>query len=403
MSQPTLQEFLDRVQASIGEATFVRLNLGIPVDRDGIRNVFVRPVVLKEGFMLSFLYRYPTRDLTRNFPPEEALEILRELLGRQFLNGFLSATNGTAQLTFRKGQTTRLVLGKAEVTTPPNLSHDRVKKRSVAPTSHWLREIGVTTADGAVKAGMEAKFRQIHRFIEVLQPLLAETGFPANAPVQVVDMGCGKAYLTFALHQHLQSTRTGLVTVTGVEARAELVTECRATAERCGLGGLTFQAGDIASCTLPEGGVLMALHACDTATDEALAKGVLSKAALMVVAPCCHQEVRSQLTASPVLAEPLRHGIFRERQAEFATDAFRAALLEWAGYATRVFEFISTEHTGKNLMISAVKSKRPKDPEFAAKAVRDLADFYGIRRQRLAERLGFSLESELPTIPPPLD
>jgi len=391
VSQQTLEEFMARVEASVAEGTFVRLNLGIPVNREGIRNVFVRPVALKEGRMLSFLYRYPTRDLTRNFPPAEAMVLLRDLLGLEFLNGFLSATNGTAQLTFRKGRSTRLVLGKAEVTAPPDLAHDRPRKRSVPVKAGWLKELGVTSEDGAVKAGMEAKYRQIHRFVELFQPLLADTGLPADAPLEVVDMGCGKAYLTFAICDHLSGSRTGRLTVTGVEARGELVTVCRDVAERCGFEELRFQAGDIASVVMPEGGVLLALHACDTATDESLAKGVLANAVLLVVSPCCHQEVRPQLTASPVLAEPLRHGIFRERQAEFATDALRAALLEWAGYDTRVFEFVSTEHTGKNLMIAGVRSRRPKDRDAAAKVVRDLAAFYGIRRQRLAERLGFPL------------
>ncbi len=380
-----------RVEASLVDGTFVRLNLGISVNRDGIRNVFIRPVLLKDGPMLSFLYRYPTRDLTRNFPHDEALILLRELLGREFLNGFLSATNGTAQLTFRKGRTTRLVLGKAEVTAPPELSHDRTKKRSVPASTSWLRELGVTAEDGTIKAGMEAKYRQIHRFVELFQPLLADTGIPLAAPLHVVDMGCGKAYLTFAIYEHLVGARSTGVTVTGVEARGELVALCRGAAERCGFEGLHFQAGDIASATMPEGGILLALHACDTATDEALAKGVQAHAALLVVSPCCHQEVRPQLTPAPVLAEPFRHGIFRERQAEFATDALRAALLEWAGYDTRVFEFISTEHTGKNLMIAAVKSRKPRNRDAAAAVVRDLAAFYGIRRQRLAERLGFPL------------
>ena len=391
MSPNSVEEFMQRLKASLGDGTFVRLNLGIPVGREGIRNVFIRPVELKEGRRLSFLYRYPTRDLTRNFPIEEGLELLPELLGRDFLNGFLSTTTGTAQLTFRKGRSTRLVLGKAEVTAPPDLSHDRAKRRTVAPDANWLRELGVTAEDGSVKAGMEAKYRQIHRFVEVFHPLLVEAALPTEATLQVVDMGCGKAYLTFALYEHLRKHRTGPVSITGVEARGDLVNLCRGAAERCGFEGLRFAAGDIATAQVTPGSILMALHACDTATDEALAKGVQAGAPMLLAAPCCHQEVRPQMAAPPVLSGPLRHGIFRERQAEFATDALRAALLEWAGYDTRVFEFISTEHTGKNLMIAAVKSRRPVDREAAAASVRALAAFYGIRRQRLAERLGFAL------------
>jgi hypothetical protein len=205
-------------------------------------------------------------------------------------------------------------------------------------------------------------------------------------------MGCGKAYLTFAAYEHLSKTRTGAVTALGIEVRPGLVEQGRAVAGRCGFTRLKFEAGDIASSRLESASVVMALHACDTATDEALAKGVQSGAALLLVSPCCHREVRPQLSVSAPLAGSLRHGIFRERHAEFATDALRALLLEWAGYETRVFEFISTEHTGKNLMIAAIRRKTPLgDTEARARAVADFAAFHGISRQRLAERLGFEL------------
>jgi len=136
--------------------------------------------------------------------------------------------------------------------------------------------------------------------------------------------------------------------------------------------------------------VLIALHACDTATDDAIAKGIAAHASLIVVSPCCQKELRSQLTAPAVLADALKHGIFQERQAEFVTDALRAQLLEWAGYRTKVFEFISTEHTAKNLMIAAVKDHAPGS-EATAQKLRDFARFYGIRSQKLATHLGLAL------------
>ena len=391
MSSKTLDDFLERVRQSAGDGTLVRLNLGASIQPDGIRNVFIRPVRLREAALLSFVYRHPTRDVTKNFPHDEALDLLRDLLGRQFLNAFLSTTTGTAQLTFRKGRPTRMVLGKAEVTEVPDLAHDRAKERPVPGTSGWLRELGVTAADGSVKAGMESKFRQINRFVEVLQPLLVAARLDPSEPLHLVDMGCGKAYLTFAAYEHLSKTRTGVVTATGVEVRPGLVEQGRVAAGRCGFTQLTFEAGDIASSRLDSASVVMALHACDTATDEALAKGVRSGARLILVSPCCHREVRPQLSVPEPLAGPMRHGIFRERQAEFATDALRALLLEWAGYETRVFEFISTEHTGKNLMIAAIRRTGSHDPEAAARAVAGFARFHGIVRQRLAERLGFRL------------
>ena len=392
MSSKTVDDFLDHVRQSAQDGTLVRLNLGAPLQPDGIRNVFIRPVSLKDSTVLSFVYRHPTRDVTKNFSHSEAIELLRDLLGQQFLNAFLSTTISTVQLTFRKGRPTRMLLGKPEVTEVPDTAHDRAKERPVPGHSVWLKELGVTAADGSIKAGMEAKFRQINRFVEVLQPLLVGAHLDPTVPLHLVDMGCGKAYLTFAAYEHLTKTRTGTVTALGVEVRSGLVEQGRAVAGRCGFTRLKFEAGDIASSRLESASVVMALHACDTATDEALAKGVQSEAALLLVSPCCHREVRPQLSVSAPLAGSLRHGIFRERHAEFATDALRALLLEWAGYETRVFEFISTEHTGKNLMIAAIRRKTPLgDTEARARAVSDFAAFHGISRQRLAERLGFEL------------
>jgi hypothetical protein len=181
--------------------------------------------------------------------------------------------------------------------------------------------------------------------------------------------------------------------VRGIEVRAELVTLCQSVVAAVGMEGLEFVQGPIETTAVERADVLVALHACDTATDAALAQGIRLSSSLIVVAPCCQKELRPQLVSPEVLERSLRHGIFRERHAEFATDAIRAELLEWAGYDTRVFEFISPEHTGKNLMIAAIRRQTPSDPAAAAAGVRKLAAFYGIRHQRLAELIGFDLNA----------
>jgi hypothetical protein len=181
------------------------------------------------------------------------------------------------------------------------------------------------------------------------------------------------------------------VRVCGVEARPELVALDNQIAHETGRSKLSFVAGTIQDAHLPALDVLIALHACDTATDDAIARGIKADASLIVVAPCCQKEVRQQLRAAPVLAPALRHGIFQERHAEFATDALRALLLEWAGYDTKVFEFISSEHTGKNLMIAATKKQGMARGDVAAAKVRELAAFYGVTHQSLASQLQFSL------------
>jgi len=211
----------------------------------------------------------------------------------------------------------------------------------------------------------------------------------------LIDLGCGKGYLTFAACEWLQ--RAGWnASVRGIEARTELVELCNRVARENGFARLRFETGDIASASIERADVLIALHACDTATDDAIAKGIAASARLIVVSPCCHKELRPQLQPPPALAGALRHGILLERHAEFVTDALRAALLEWAGYETKVFEFVSTEHTAKNLMIAGVKRPVPGDRAAAQLRARHLAAFYGIRSQRLADQLGFNFAETAP-------
>ena len=249
----------------------------------------------------------------------------------------------------------------------------------------------IPNPDGTIRPSMEAKFRQIHRFVELLSPLLTEARLLAGEhPLRVTDMGAGKGYLTFALHEHLRSVALRPVSTRGVEVRTDLVEHTNAVVRRMRWEGLEFVPGSIAGTPLDRTDVVIALHACDTATDDALARGIDAGATLLVVAPCCHKEIRPQIVPPAVLAGALHHGILLEREAEFLTDALRAALLECAGYEPRVFEFISPEHTSKNLMIVAIKREATVDTK-ARTRVQELARFYGVKEQRLAKRLGISL------------
>ncbi|MEJ1971230.1 MAG: SAM-dependent methyltransferase [Lacunisphaera sp.] len=277
------------------------------------------------------------------------------LIGTDFHSAHLATTQQSVQLEYNKKGEPRLSLGlSAHPFVDP--THDRAKSRLLPGESQaWLNALGVTTATGAVREGMADKHRQIHKFVEILSHLVADLPLPEDRPAEVVDMGCGKGYLTFATHDYLDRVLKRSVRVCGVEVRPDLVALDNKIAHDTGRPKLSFVGGTIQDAALPALDVLIALHACDTATDDAIARGVKAGAALIVVAPCCQKEVRAQLHAAPVLAPALRHGIFQERHAEFATDALRALLLEWAGYDTKVFEFISSEHTGKNLMIAATK------------------------------------------------
>lgn len=427
-----LARFQILLRDALAQNALVKLTLGKPratAPDPTLRNVFARPVTLKAGPRISLLHRHATRDITQNLPPDEAESALLRLLAESFLDAHLFTPLQTAQLeqSDDAARPARLRVKTADSAPPiPPAGHDRAKARLVAPGAPWLRALGVTNDRGQPREGMAHKFRQIEKFAELLQALLAESGLQSgtgilpppmsanptggtpvppsrSSPLRFADMGAGKGYLTFALADLLGDRAE----ILGVERRADLVAACNRVATDCGLAPrLRFVEGDIpstppsATATLGRLDVLIALHACDTATDDALAAGHAAGARLLVVSPCCQKELRPRLVAPAVLADALRHGIFLERQAEFVTDALRAQLLEAAGYRTKVFEFVSTEHTAKNLMIAATRpaalAARGADFEPAPAALaraRAFAAFYGIREQRLARHLGIDLAS----------
>ncbi|MBL9216886.1 MAG: SAM-dependent methyltransferase [Opitutaceae bacterium] len=386
------EDFLAQLGACIRDGSFVKLTLGKPRGPDAtLRNLLVRPVTLRDGPRLSFVWRHERQDITKNHAPEDAITELAALIGSDFHSAHLFTTARMAQLEFNKKGEPRLTYGPAAAEKAAG-EHDRAKQRLLTAESQpWLEKLGVTTAAGTVRESMADKHRQIHKFVEILSHLAAEAALPTHRPLEITDMGCGKGYLTFATHDYFNLVASRPAHVRGVEARSELVTTCNRIARETGRERLDFVQGTIESTKLPALDLLIALHACDTATDDALAQGVQAGAALLVVSPCCQKELRPQLTAAPVLAPALRHGIFQERHAEFATDALRALLLEWAGYDTKVFEFISTEHTARNLMIAATKRTGVARSAEAAKKIREFAAFYGIKSQALARQLYFDL------------
>ena len=373
------------MRSAVGDGSLVKLTLGKPSGDDPtLENLFVRPVVLKSGQKLAFVWRHATRDVTKNHDPKEALDILEPLLGKDFLDAHLFTSTGTVQLETGKGTSRIRLMAKAKANAALT-GNDRQKRRPIEAGAPWLRALGVTDPGGRPVSDMADKFRQIQKFGEILGHLIKEAPLPKERVLRVFDMGCGKGYLTFATSELLG----GRAHVRGIEMRQDLVDFCNRTALEQGFADrLSFGVGSIAETEAGDADVLIALHACDTATDDALAKGVSAGAALLVVAPCCQKEVRAQIVPPPILKASLRHGIFVERQAEFVTDALRALLLEWAGYSTRVIEFISTEHTAKNTMITAVKA-RPRVDEAVAGSIREMAAFYGIKHHALARHLGF--------------
>lgn len=379
-----VEKFIAEFARSLSEETFVKLSLGNYRGEDKhLQKLLLRLIETRKGRRIFFLYRYDTRDTAKNHDYDESVKLLRELLGSEFFAGHLFTTDNDFQLDIGRKGKSRINVGKPTFKTKPALHHDREKKRFVNAESFYLRALGVTTDRGEVRDKQQDKWKQINKFVETLASLFDKSGLRDRQKLRIVDMGCGKGYLTFATYDYFKNIRGLDVSVTGVDTKAELVGICNDIAKASEFDGLTFVNGWIGDYEVGEVDVLIALHACNTATDDAIFKGIGASAGLIVVAPCCHQELRPQMSPPPMLRNILKHGVMMEREAESVTDGLRAILLERSGYATKVFEFVSTEHTPKNNMIAGTRHDKTPDTAKFDEEISAIKEFYGIGEQRL--------------------
>jgi SAM-dependent methyltransferase len=334
------------------------------------------------------VYRQNTKDITKNFEISEGINLIILALENNFLNAELSAKNATINLVILPNG--KVKLKTSEPIAQPSLtySHDKPKFRLINTLNNiYLHELGITNADGEIRHEMSDKFKQINQYIELLSPHLSELS--RSITYHIVDMGSGKGYLTFALYDYLINNLNLTVKMTGVEFREELVTVCNDIARKANFDNLAFIKGTIEKTELEHIDILIALHACDTATDEAIYRGIKSEAALIVCAPCCHKQIRKAMNVTNELQNITKFGILKERQAEIITDTLRAMLLEAYGYKTNVFEFISVEHTPKNLMIIGrkVSDSNPKKQEIMNN-IAAIKQIFGIEKHYLETLLG---------------
>jgi SAM-dependent methyltransferase len=324
--------------------------------------VVVRPVRIKGELHWQVSHFDEEKDITKNYAADEVGGKVDELLALPFKNIHVDTATGTLDVRItKKGDALLRETPVAEPRTSVDLSHDREKKKvlSVSDSAPFLEAVGILTKSGKVKADRQGKFRQINEFLRLVE----ETGAFAEGAmecVHIVDCGCGNAYLTFAIYHYFHNILKRSADVVGVDVKADLLERHREKARALGWDRLTFEVGCIAdfqAAVVPD--VVVALHACDTATDDALARGVHWQSKLILTAPCCQHELQEQLSHVAVpdsFRAVSRHGILDERLGDILTDAFRAAILRIMGYRTDVIQFVSTEHTAKNLMIRAVKA-----------------------------------------------
>lgn len=388
MSTENVEKFISEFAKSLDEKTFVKMTLGNYKGADEhLQKIMVRLIETKRGSRLFFLYRYNTRDTAKNFDYDGGVKILQKVFGTEFFAGHLFTTENDFQLDIGKKGKSRLNIAKATFKTTPTQIHDREKKRFVNADGFYLRALGITTDNGEIRDKQHDKWKQINKFVETLGSLFDKSNLKDRTELKIVDMGSGKGYLTFATYDYFKNIRGIDVKVTGVDTKQELVGLCNDIAKASEFEDLHFVHGYIGDYELKDVDVLIALHACNTATDDAIFQGIKVSADLIVVAPCCHQEIRPQIVPPEMLSNILKHGIMLEREAESITDGLRALLLEKSGYQTKLFEFVSTEHTPKNNMIVGTKAAKIKDAEKLDEQINSIKDFYGIKEQKLENLL----------------
>lgn len=381
-----METWIQIVGQALADGTFVSLVLSRPTAAHGEREpqtVRVRPVEYRGGLRYQWASRHARQETHENLTVEESVRRLPEVLGRfqraQLLTtvaDFTARADRSGEWGWRRAAACRAVVAQP---------HNRTKRYLIPEgvPCPFLEAAGVMTASGQVRSPARAKFRQINRYLEFVEDIYRE--LPAEGVLSVVDFGCGKSSLTFALHHLLTRHHGRDVQVIGLDRNPDVIHTCAQTAARLQLPGIEFRLGDIVSHrTSGPVHLAVSLHACDTATDDALAQAVAWRANVILAVPCCQHEIARTMHAPAAL---MAHGILKERFAAIVTDALRAAALEMRGYRTQVLEFIDMEHTPKNVLIRAVRRESGAAGPAARERLAQLKQLVGVSRPYIEQVL----------------
>lgn len=372
------QQFINAVQQAIETQDFDRLILSqYKGELAQLEKMTFRIISLQDQFMMSCLYRYKTQDVTKNYAMDESFAVIQQLFA-QCKQANLFSTEQEIQLKKNKKKALLTYSKTAPQVKQQEQQHDRQKHRYVDQDSYFLQPLGITDSKAQLIPSMARKWKQINKFVEIFSGALDKIDHQDQA-LQVVDFGSGKGYLTFALYDYLEKNKI-IPHVTGVELNPKMVEFCQKVATQSAFKHLDFFQGDVRTYAPEKLDVMIALHACDVATDFAIHTGIRLNAQMIMCAPCCHKELRPQLHSPKVLAPMLQFGIHAGQQAEMLTDTIRALLLNAYGYDTKVFEFVALEHTSKNKMILATKRQNFTAPDEQVLAqISALKDMYSIK------------------------
>ena len=363
--------------------------------KEEVSKVRVRPLLLQGKLVFQVEEFRGKQAFHQNLMKDEAYEYLQNAMSDTFRQIELASAKGSAQILVSKnGKMTvkvkknRPVKGQAKIQAPSTLLDHNRKKKYVLEEGKpipFLQDLGVMTADGRIVHSRYDKFRQINRFLEFVQDILPK--LPKGREINIIDFGCGKSYLTFAMYYYLKELNGFDIRVIGLDLKQDVIDHCNQLARKYGFEKLAFYHGDIASYEgVDQVDMVVTLHACDTATDYALAKAVRWNASVILSVPCCQHELNRQMK-NDMLEPVLQYGLLKERMAALYTDGIRAEILENHGYRTQILEFIDMEHTPKNVLIRAVKEGKGKKN---GKKLQEMMDFLHVENT-LAKEIGIQM------------
>jgi len=337
------------------------------------KKVTLKPFLKNHQLYFQFEHLTDTQAFHHNYSLEEAYPAFLQLLqSNHFKNMHAFTKEATWQVFFNKSGTPSIKIQPNQRTVTTELDHNRKKKYLLEEGQPipYMIDLGIMTPSGKIVKKRYHKFKQINRFIEMVADALAT--LPKDAPLNIIDFGCGRSYLTFALYHYLVTLQNRSVTIKGLDLKTSVIDACNQLAKKCNYNALTFEHGDIANYTSKRPiDMVISLHACDTATDFALQKAVQWQAKIILSVPCCQHELNGQLQIEP-LKKILEYGIIKERMAALITDAMRGNWLKLQGYEVQILEFIDVTHTPKNLLIRAIKTKTSSPSKEDALSFNDL-------------------------------
>jgi SAM-dependent methyltransferase len=372
----TISQLISILKTYTENGNLFKITFSKPRGKESEKSFKLDPFESKEGVLYQLKSVYATKEEVKNYEIEDLWVLIEDILVNKMFFANVFCEEGDFQILQNKKS--EKIIRSSQKTSIKSTPHNRKKQYLIQQDRPYLIELGISSFSGNVFNHSQNKYRQINKFVEIVMNLLKD-----ESKLSIADMGCGKGYLSFALYDYL--TSKGIKTsFTGYEIREDIVYKANAAAEKCGFDGLKFETEDIQNINLKDIDLVIALHACDVATDIAISKGIKANAKYIIVSPCCQKQVRKDMDEPSSLTPMLKHGILKERMAEMLTDSIRALLLEANGYDTKVFEFISSEHTGKNLMIVAEKGQGNKN---AIKHIENLKSQFGVKQHFLEDLL----------------